>query len=100
MVNETPPAGLLKGDMFLRVLIETFSYKDTTGVPIENEDNYRARGGIQRGTGVPLCVVAGVGYIGEGPHRKGPAPMRAFAYFSHEGKVGPGLGREGPGATK
>ena len=46
-----------------------------------------ARGGIQRGTGVPLCVVAGVGFIGEGPHRKGPAPMRFFGYFLSAQKV-------------
>ena len=49
-----------------------------------------------RGAGAPLCVVAGVGFIGEGPHRKGPAPMRPFAYFSGEGKVGRGLGAEPP----
>ena len=55
-----------------------------------------ARGGIQRGTGVPLCVVAGVGFIGEGPHRKGPFPMRPFAYFSGEGKVGRGPGAKPP----
>ena len=52
--------------------------------------------GFQRGTGVPICVVVGVGYIGEGPHRKGPAPMRAFGYFSHERKVTRGPGLEAP----
>ena len=45
-------------------------------------------GGAERAS--PLCV-GGVGYIGEGPHRKGPFPMRAFAYFC-EGKVGQGGG--------
>src|SRR5699024_3335419 len=45
------------------------------------------QGGFQRGTDVPLCVVAGVGFIGEGPHRKGPAPMRFFGYFLSAQKV-------------
>ena len=53
-------------------------------------------GDSTRGAGAPLCVVAGVGFIGEGPHRKGPFPMRAFAYFSHEGKVGQGAGVKPP----
>ena len=35
----------------------------------------------------PLCVVAGVGFIREGPHRKGPSLMRPFGDFSGEGKV-------------
>ena len=52
-------------------------------------------GGIPKGAS-PLCVVAGAGFIGEGPHRKGPAPMRPFAYFSGEGKVGRGPGAEPP----
>ena len=56
-------------------------------------------GGIQRGR-CPLCVVVGVGYIGEGPHRKGPFPMRAFAYFSHERKVGRGAGVKPPMVSK
>ena len=55
-----------------------------------------ARGGIQRGTGVPLCVVVGVGFIGEGPHRKGPAPMRLFGYFLSAQKVTRGSGVEPP----
>ena len=55
-----------------------------------------ARGGIQRETGVPRCVVVGVGFIGEGPHRKGPAPMRVFGYFLHEQKVTRGSGVEPP----
>ena len=52
-------------------------------------------GGIPKGAS-PLCVVAGVGYIGEGPHRKGPFPMRPFGYFSGEGKVPRGVGAEPP----
>ena len=53
-------------------------------------------GGIQRGAFTPLCVVAGVGFIGEGPHRKGPAPMRVFGYFLHEQKVTRGVGLKAP----
>src|SRR5699024_2504652 len=52
-------------------------------------------GGIPKGAS-PLCVVAGVGYIGEGPHRNGPFPMRPFAYFSGEGKVGRGTRAKPP----
>ena len=54
-------------------------------------------GGIPKGAS-PLCVVAGVGFIGEGPHRKGPAPMRVFGYFLHEQKVTQGTGLKAPGA--
>src|SRR5699024_5202721 len=53
-------------------------------------------GGIQRGAGAPLCVVVGVGFIGEGPHRKGPAPMRFFGYFLSVQKVTKGTGAEPP----
>ena len=53
-------------------------------------------GDSTRGAGAPLCVVVGEGSTGEGPHRKGPSPVRAFAYFSHEGKVGRGPGAEPP----
>ena len=52
-------------------------------------------GGFQRGR-CPLCVVAGVGYIGAGPHRKGPAPMRFFGYFLSVQKVTRGSGAEPP----
>ena len=60
----------------------------------KNRELFVYAGDSTRGARAPLCVVAGEGYIGEGPRRKGPFPMRAFAYFSHEGKVG-----RGPGAT-
>src|SRR5699024_555163 len=60
------------------------------GIPREchaaNEISEGFAGGIQWGA-CPPCVVAGVGYIGEGPHRTGPAPMRVFGYFLHEQKV-------------
>ena len=52
-------------------------------------------GGIPKGAS-PLCVVAGVGFIGEGPHRKGPAPMRLFGYFLSAQKVTQGPGAEPP----
>ena len=52
-------------------------------------------GGIPKGAS-PLCVVAGEGYIGEGPHRKGPAPMRLFGYFLSAQKVTRGPGAEPP----
>src|SRR5699024_8280344 len=60
------------------------------------QDIGRLCGGFQRGARAPLCVVAGVGSIGEGPQRKGPSVMRPFAYFSGEGKVGRGTGAEPP----
>ena len=47
-------------------------------------------------TRAPLCVVAGVGFIREGPHRKGPSLVRPFGYFSGEGKVPRGTGAEPP----
>ena len=67
-----------------------------SGVSLITEDDHKLCGGIQRGACAPLCVVAGVGSIREGPHRKGPSLMRPFAYFSGEGKVGRGTGAEPP----
>ena len=55
-------------------------------------------GGFQRGR-CPLWVVAGVGFIGEGPHRKGPAPMRLFGYFLSVQKVTRGVGPGRPHIT-
>ena len=34
--------------------------------------------------------------MGEKPHRKGFSPVRVFAYFFHEEKVGRGVGVEPP----
>ena len=94
-VNETSAAALSKGDMFLGVLIETFSYKDTTGVPIENEDNYRAGGGIQRGR-APFVSSRKRGSRGRNPIERVSPSVRAFAYFFHEEKVGRGVGPKAP----
>ena len=66
-------------------------YSAPTEVSIENKDKRRFGGGIQRGR-CPLCVVVGVGFIGEGPHRKGPFPMRFFGYFLSVQKVTRGSG--------
>ena len=71
-------------------LSKHFSYYAPSGVSTEYEDKTRACGGIQRGACAPLCVVAGVGYIGEGPHRKGPSPMRLFGDFLSAYKKSPG----------
>ena len=95
VVNDTPPVGLLKGDMFLGVLNETWFLGCNRGSIHRNSRQVSSMRGIPKGAS-PLCVVAGVGFIGEGPHRKGPAPMRPFAYFSGEGKVGRGVGLEAP----
>ena len=51
-------------------------------------------GGNPKGAGAPLCVVVGVGYIGEGPHRKGPFPLRFLGYFLSVQKVTRGSGAE------
>ena len=62
------------------------------GADLVSHRTFNNAGGNPKGAS-PLCVVAGEGYIGEGPHRKGPAPMRVFGYFLHEQKVtrGPGV---------
>src|SRR5699024_555527 len=62
------------------------------GADLVSQRTFNNAGGKPKGAS-PLCVVAGEGYIGEGPHRKGPAPMRVFGYFLHEQKVtrGPGV---------
>ena len=51
--------------------------------------------GIPKGAR-PLCVVAEEGVTGEKPQRKGFSPVRVFAYFFHEEKVGRGVGVEPP----
>ena len=53
----------------------------------KNRELFVYAGDSTRGARAPLCVVVGEGYIGEGPHRKGPFPMRVFGYFLHEQKV-------------
>ena len=75
------------------------SWDAPAGVSVGIQDRSLLMRGIPKGAS-PLCVVVGVGFIGEGPHRKGPAPMRAFAYFSHERKVGRGPGLKAPKAIK
>ena len=65
------------------------------GADLVSHRTFNNAGGIPKGAS-PLCVVVGEGYIGEGPHRKGPAPMRPFGYFSGEGKVPRGSGAEPP----
>ena len=64
--------------------------------PKKNRASIGLAGVSKGGAGAPLCVVVGEGSTGEGPHRKGPSPVRAFAYFSHEGKVGRGPGLKAP----
>ena len=44
----------------------------------------------------PLCVVAGVVYIGEGPHRKGPLPYAVFWLLFVRTKSNPGSGGGAP----
>ena len=65
------------------------------GADLVSHRTFNNAGGNPKGAS-PLCVVVGEGYIGEGPHRKGPAPMRPFGYFSGEGKVPRGTGPEAP----
>ena len=65
------------------------------GADLVSHRTFNNAGGIPKGAS-PLCVVVGEGYIGEGPHQKGPAPMRPFGYFSGEGKVSRGSGAEPP----
>src|SRR5699024_8674691 len=67
-----------------------------SGVSGGNGDNYRAGGGIQRGTGVPLCVVVGGGFL-RGRGSRNTLPLkRVFGYFLHEQKVTRGVGLEAP----
>ena len=88
-----------RDECFFWRLSKFVSYSAPTGVSIENKDKRRFGGGIQRGR-CPLCVVVGEGYIGEGPHRKGPAPMRFFGYFLSVQKVTRGTGAEPPMVSK
>ena len=56
----------------------------------------RGRGRIQRGGRSPLIGRCGRRFLGGGHSRKCPPPKRAFAYFSHERKVGRGTGVKPP----
>ena len=58
----------------------------------------------KEGAAAPSLVVAGEGYIREGPHRKGPSLVRLFGYFFGVEKVTRGTGAEptlnpGPGRS-
>src|SRR5699024_3082128 len=53
------------------------------------------RGYPKGGMRPPLCR-CGRRFLGGGHSRKCPPPKRAFAYFSHEGKVGRGPGVKSP----
>ena len=73
-----------------------------SGVSLITEGDHKLCGGIQRGACAPLCVVAGVGFIREGPHRKGPSLVRLFGHFLSAQKVTRGVGpgrphEKGPG---
>ena len=66
------------------------------GVSIVGQYIEKFCGGFQRGTGVPLCVVAGGGFL-RGRGSRNTLPLkRAFGYFSHERKVTRGPGAEPP----
>ena len=91
-----PPA-LLKGYRHLLMLDEIFCLRRNHGSTHKRTGFLQDwLGGFQRGTGVPLCVVAGVGYIGEGPHRKGPLPYAVFWLLFVRTKSNPGYGAGGP----
>ena len=81
VVNETSPAGLLKGNMFLLALDETyFLYVRALGSTRRNRQTGpigRSCGGIPKGAS-PLCVVVGVGYIRGGTPSKGVPPLCAL----------------------
>ena len=49
-------------------------------------------GESKEGAAAPSLVVAGEGYIREGPHRKGPSLMRFFGHFLSAQKVTRGMG--------
>ena len=55
-----------------------------------------AGGESKEGAAAPSLVVVGVGYIREGPHRKGPSLMRLFGHFFGVEKVTRGTGAEPP----
>src|SRR5699024_12872045 len=85
-----------RGRCFYWCLMEPGSCDTPSGVSGGNGDNSRAGGGIQRGTGVPLCVVVGGGFL-RGRGSRNTLPLkRAFGYFSHERKVTRGPGAEPP----
>ena len=85
-----------RGRCFYWCLMEHGSCDAPSGVSGGNGDNYRAGGGIQRGTGVPLCVVVGGGFL-RGRGSRNTLPLkRVFGYFLHEQKVTRGVGLEAP----
>src|SRR5699024_5176657 len=66
------------------------------GVSIVGQDIEKFCGGFQRGTGVPLCVVAGGGFL-RGRGSRNTLPLECpFGYFSDKRKVTRGPGAEPP----
>ena len=95
VVNETSAAALLKGNMFLGVLVEMFFLKRTLGSIRRTTGQVEILRGIPKGAS-PLCVVVGGGFL-RGRGSRNTLPLkRAFGYFSHERKVTRGPGAEPP----
>ena len=95
MVNETPPAGLLKGDMFLLVLDETWFLKRTLGSIQRNSGQVSPMRGIPKGALPPLCRRGGGVHRGGTPS-KGSLPYAVFWLLFVRTKSNSGSGAEGP----
>ena len=99
MVNETPPAGLLKGDMFLLVLDETWFLKRTLGSIQRNSGQVSSMRGIPKGALPPLCRRGGGVHRGGTPS-KGSRPYACFCLLFPRGKSRSGSGGETPGSRQ
>ena len=77
VVNETSAAALLKGNMFLGVLVEMFFLKRTLGSIRRTTGQVEILRGIPKGAS-PLCVVVGGGiFKGEGESKQ-PSPLNVL----------------------
>ena len=91
-----PPA-LLKGDMFLLALDETWFFRmHPREHPKDNRTGFIYAGDSKGGQASPFESSRKRGSRGRNPIERVSPPVRAFGYFSHERKVPRGLGPKAP----
>ena len=96
VVVETSPAGLLKGYMFLGVLVETSFLLRTLGSIRRTRGQVEAMRGYPKGGGRPPLSRRGGGVHRGGTPSKGSLPYAPFWWLFRRGKSHSGYGGEAP----
>ena len=95
-VNDTSPAGLLKGDMFLLVLDETWFLRRTLGSIHRNLGQVSSIRGYPKGGRCPPLCRRGGGVHRGGTPSKGSRPYACFWLLFARAKSNSGCGAESP----